>query len=476
MRFELIKLDRDFNPNNVVTNHEPIDKKSNRNKFTNDGIFSEIIFGKMPSTGRDYSCECGETHGKFLNQLICNECGTKVIDRSAIFDKKGWIDLGGYYVINPLFYYYFTKILTAKTLENILQKGYFLDTGGEMIDNSLLTEETEGKKKTAKSNKSKYYNIGIIEFMNNWKEIVAHHINMSDIKAIKYLNLLYAHEDKIFVSHLPIFSIILRPALVVGDKVIFNEINSTFNIIIRTVNLLKNQTNEETTIYSVEASLNKIQKHINYAFQYIIKTLNGKKGHIRNTILGTRINFSCRSVITPLPTGYLHDEIIIPYLGFLELYKFHIINILTKDHNMSMREANNTWHLAQSNKIKAVNMAIEKLLRKKNYDGTTGQFCLLNRNPTIAFGSILRCRIINVKDGKTISICNSSTKFMNADYDGDVLSVIPLLDDDLAKAFESFNPRNMIISRDGLFTNKLAKMSKDHVLGISILTEDIPSM
>ena len=60
---------------------------------------------------------------------------------------------------------------------------------------------------------------------------------------------------------------------------------------------------------------------------------------------------------------------------------------------------------------------------------------------------------------------------MNGDYDGDVLAVIPLLDDDLAKLFSIFNPCTMIISRDDLRVNKLAKKRNDHVLGISILTE-----
>jgi hypothetical protein len=56
----------------------------------------------------------------------------------------------------------------------------------------------------------------------------------------------------------------------------------------------------------------------------------------------------------------------------------------------------------------------------------------------------------------------------------DVLSVVPLLDSDLADAFSCFDPRMMYVSRDHTGLNRVMRLNKDHVLGLSVLTEDAP--
>ena len=71
-----------------------------------------------------------------------------------------------------------------------------------------------------------------------------------------------------------------------------------------------------------------------------------------------------------------------------------------------------------------------------------------------------------------MSIHNNILKLMGADYDGDVVALIPLLDADLAEAFRIYDPRLMTISRDGPRVNRAMNLDKDHVLGLSVLTED----
>ena len=60
----------------------------------------------------------------------------------------------------------------------------------------------------------------------------------------------------------------------------------------------------------------------------ILDAVKSKSGIIRNQICGTRINFSARNIISPARAGIKIDEIVLPYLTFLELYKFEIISIL----------------------------------------------------------------------------------------------------------------------------------------------------
>ncbi len=77
----------------------------------------------------------------------------------------------------------------------------------------------------------------------------------------------------------------------------------------------------------------------------------------------------------------------------------------------------------------------------------------------------------------TMSIHNGVLKLMGGDYDGDVLSLVPLLDRDLAEAYRVFDPRTMYVSRCGSGLNGAMKLDKDHALGVSVLTEDpLPKM
>jgi len=53
----------------------------------------------------------------------------------------------------------------------------------------------------------------------------------------------------------------------------------------------------------------------------------------------TRINFSARNVITPAFSKHDIDEVVMPYLTFLELYKFQIVNVLQKADGVNYNEA-----------------------------------------------------------------------------------------------------------------------------------------
>jgi len=53
----------------------------------------------------------------------------------------------------------------------------------------------------------------------------------------------------------------------------------------------------------------------------------------------SRLNFSSRCVITPAFYKYKIDEVVMPYLAFLELFKFHIINILQKTKDINYNDS-----------------------------------------------------------------------------------------------------------------------------------------
>ena len=217
------------------------------------------------------------------------------------------------------------------------------------------------------------------------------------------------------------------------------------------------------------AGLLRIQTGCNEVFKYLLEKLKGKRGFLRGNILGMRVNFSARCVIVPQAPGKSIDEITIPYLTFLELYKFQLINIYRKLHSCSYEEATKNWHNALSTFDSVFYSAMEEMIKKAE-----GLPVLLNRNPTINFGSILLMRITDVKkdlNDYTLSLNNAVLPSLGADYDGDVLNIISLIDEDFDKIFEAFSPKKMVISRDLVEMNSNFLPNKDYILGLHILTE-----
>jgi DNA-directed RNA polymerase beta' subunit len=460
MKIKLVSLNKDFDITKVVSNHIPLIEKTG--KFSDEGVFSERIFGRLPSSGREYSCDCKLFEGRFYEGILCKECHTPVTCRDTVFSKKGWIDLVDYNIINPLFFQYFKKIIGNVQFLKIISQKKVLTVNG-------LIKEIQKV--------GPYDNIGFLEFQQCWEEILDYytHKKRNFPKIIELTNTIKENSEFIFTSKIPIYNHILRPVMMVDKQMIFDEVNNYYNLLINNSNILKNCIEEERTITNINSILYRIQERANEIFDHVLFILSGKGGYLRGDLLGVRINFSARCVITPLPPGYEQNQVVIPYLTFLELFRFQLINLLSRIHSISLVKANEIWYKAQTKFDQTVYHAMTELINRTNGD-REGIPALLNRNPTLSFGGILQVRIVGVKEDYkdyTMSIHNGILKLLAADFDGDVLCIIPLLDKTFADSFEIYDPRQMLVSRDGPKLNRAMVLDKDHVLGISILTEDL---
>ena len=78
------------------------------------------------------------------------------------------------------------------------------------------------------------------------------------------------------------------------------------------------------------------------AYSLIFTSLTEKEGHIRRNILGGKVNFSSRNVI--IPDARLRSyQVRLPYVGFMELYKEEIINLIVKLTGVSYNVAVDEW-------------------------------------------------------------------------------------------------------------------------------------
>lgn len=212
--------------------------------------------------------------------------------------------------------------------------------------------------------------------------------------------------------------------------------------------------------------------YVNSIIKIIIDiSIKKKKGWLRSHLMGSRINNSARNVLGPLvlDDGLTLEDIAVPYKTYLELYKKQLINLLVKTKGINYVKANYIWVKSTL----SFNPEMYKYMLELNKKSKYGQYILINRNPTINIGSILRLKIKIIKDDyddNTLQISNNILSSCNADFDGDVLNMIPLFNKHLIEVFECFAPYKLMInSNDGKFNSDFS-LEKEQKIGLFVMT------
>jgi hypothetical protein len=457
----------------TLTDESPINKRTMEgNAFS---IFAPEL-GSPTNTDldiREFSCKCGDLTGRFYEGEVCENCGEPVTEYiGGDLDKFGWFALEPYNVINPAAYEMIQKTVGGKNLSRILDYQVNIDLDGRTIINNLDA-------------KNPWANIGLIEFRRRFKEIISYYGAVRG--KMEEANLLLENEDKVFVSHIPVMSTLLRPAFTSTERKMlsFDPINAAYSSIISNVNLLKESLSGRSkvtalpTLYSIQMSLQKL-------YLNIVGKLTGKTHLIRSGILGSRLDFSSRMVIVPMVGKYSAvDALEMSYKGFIELYKLEIINCMrrglgsTAFVNMTVYEIMEYMtRVEYSHQVDGEIYNIIDLLVRR-FEG--GLRVLINRNPTLELGSIQCMHIVHVtRDArrKTLSIPLTSLKPMNADFDGDVLNVYALKEKCTIDAFDrGFNPRRLMLDRTGdNYFNKDLGLIKDQLTNLFSLFTPLKDM
>jgi DNA-directed RNA polymerase beta' subunit len=491
MKIRKISSIKLFNPDNVVTSSEIYSRRNElvmedgmmkeARSFEDKGLFSKRIFGNL-NADEEFSCECGKFTGKLYEGLTCDKCNAEVKVFQANIDKVGWIDLKGHYIIKYVSYTLLEKVIGRENLKHIVHLPNKITMQGDIdLDEIRQIQKT--------SPEHRFWHVGLKKFRRNYMELVDEDlITDADRKKAKESDdgripgiLKYYHDlpgkkeekirsflegvDEVFTDKIPVISIVLRPAMRTADGLKLDELNNVYINILKNVEILNDEVNLTEIIRDITVEL--IQAEYFQLSTKIMDNIKSKSGLIRNQIMGTRVNFSARNIISPAKAGYKVDEIVLPYLTFLYLYKLEIVNIVSRIKGISLFEAEEVWHKASLK----VDQEVYKVMKKIITDEEIG--ILLNRNPTISYGSMLYLRVAGIKDDYedwTMSIHNGILSLLAGDYDGDVLNVISLKDSEMKEVFrEVFSPVSLIIdSNNGKFNTAL-NLERDQVLGLSNL-------
>ena len=309
-----------------------------------------------------YRCQCGEFKSRQFEGQICPLCGTKVEYKDSNINVTGWITLGENRIISPYYYQKLNEAFGGKVIfPDIIYAKYKIDTDGNRIKAKPEDMDEEPS--------SEWAGIGVDEFYTRYEEILET-LKLKRKNKAKCIDFLLKEKRKVFVSHIPIISTMLRPQSITSDTFYYTKIDQIINPMYSLAESLKTCNDSER-----DYILERLQKRVNETWDIYFEELHGKEGHIRHNILGGSLNYTSRNVICPDPT-LKDNEIDLSYNTFLEVFKYKIIYYIMKLEDITLAKAYNIWKKAAKFDKRVYDIMlfmIEKLDLR----------VLINRNPTL---------------------------------------------------------------------------------------------
>ena len=375
-----------------------------------------------------YHCKCGKYIGATFEGEKCPECNTVIEYKDVDIMYTGWLNFYPYKIINPLYYQRLQSALSKKNLENIISNENIITSSGVIRKHNDAIE--------VKKSMLTYHNIGLKEFYDNFEEIMLYYKGKRKQKA-DLIDSLIKDKDCVWTSKLPVYSTVLRPQGITVESYYFSPIDKQIHPLTNISLNLKKASPIEIPLYLYQA-----QMRANELWALNFSLIDGKHGWARANVLGGQFNYSGRNVIVLDPTLKI-DEVDISYKSFIVQFSGLLIKKIIKDKGWTITKAHN-FLKSKFMFDQYVYDMMQEIVTERDVK------FILNRNPTITFGSILLMKIRKIKpdsDDMTLAIPSAILPGLNADFDGDELNSLGLSMEELETFFKGFSPVNMLINR-----------------------------
>ncbi|WP_413894362.1 DNA-directed RNA polymerase subunit beta' [Candidatus Skiveiella danica] len=417
-----------------------------------DGLFCAKIFGPI----KDYECLCGKYKRLKHRGVICEKCGVEVTQTKVRRERMGHIDLAA-----PCAHIWFLKSLPSRlglvldmTLRDIERVLYFeayvvTDPGMTPLKKfSIMSEDDYDAKRKEYGDEfeAKMGAEGIKELLHGIDldlstERLRGDLTGSEVKVkknAKRLKVLEAFKKSgikpewMVLDVLPVLPPDLRPLVPLdGGRFATSDLNDLYRRVINRNSRLRRllelkapeiiARNEKRMLQEAVDSLldnGRRGKAMTGANKRALKSLadmiKGKSGRFRQNLLGKRVDYSGRSVITVGPTLKLH-QCGLPKLMALELFKPFIFARLE-----TMGIA--TTIKAAKKEVESGTPVVWDILEEVIKEHPV----MLNRAPTLHRLGIQAFEPILI-EGKAIQLHPLVCAAFNADFDGDQMAVhVPL--------------------------------------------------
>jgi len=463
-----------------------------------DGLFCARIFGPV----KDYECLCGKYKRLKHRGVICEKCGVEVTLTKVRRDRMGHIELA-----SPVAHIWFLKSLPSRiglmldmTLRDIERVLYFesfvvTEPGMTTLERGQLLGEEEyldaleehGDEFEAKMGAEavldllRELDLGqlIAEMREELPTINSETKRKKITKRLKLMESFHQsgnNPEWMIMTVLPVLPPDLRPLVPLdGGRFATSDLNDLYRRVINRNNRLKRLLdlaapdiivrNEKRMLQeAVDALLDNgrrgraITGSNKRPLKSLADMIKGKQGRFRQNLLGKRVDYSGRSVITVGPTLKLH-QCGLPKKMALELFKPFIYGKLERRgmattikaaKKMVEREVAEVWDV------------LDEVIREHPV--------LLNRAPTLHRLGIQAFEPVLI-EGKAIHLHPLVCAAYNADFDGDQMAVhVPLtIEAQLEARALMMSTNNILSPANG---EPIIVPSQDVVLGLYYMTRD----
>jgi DNA-directed RNA polymerase subunit beta' len=462
-----------------------------------DGLFCAKIFGPV----KDYECLCGRYKRMKHRGVVCEKCGVEVIQSKVRRERMGHITLA-----TPVAHIWFLKSLPSrignvmdlslKELEKVLyfESWIVLDPKDTPLKKQeLLTDEEYSDAIEQYGENGFVVGIGAeavrqlleeIDLEKLYDELRSEVVSVvSDtkkkklVKRLKVVEALRKSGNKpewMILTVLPVIPPDLRPLVPLdGGRFATSDLNDLYRRVINRNNRLKRLQELNAPEIIIRNEKRMLQEAVDVLFdngrrgraitgtnkrplRSLSDMLKGKQGRFRQNLLGKRVDYSGRSVITVGPDLRLH-QCGLPKKIAIELFKPFVYNrLLEKGYVTTVKSAKKLVERETAE----VWDALDEVVREYPV--------ILNRAPTLhrlgmqAFEPVLI-------EGKAIRLHPLVCTAFNADFDGDQMAIhVPLSIEAQTEARVLMMSTNNILSPAS--GTPVIVPSQDIVLGIYYLT------
>lgn len=396
----------------------------NNSEFTNPKVMEDFIkqlFYEMDDE-LEYicSCECGEYRGNYYEGSTCPLCGTVVSSKfTTALNNLNWLGIPPEFpaVLHPIFFTIFKEWLgKTKSVKGARAKKVPIIQA--ILDPSVPLPEDI--KHVVKEQGQTYFN-------EHYEEII--HFFLHDYRPKKgnrwnpYIEYMMIHyKNSIFTRKLPILHPSFHPLAKDGKVKTVDSTASMMMPVVVDLSIAGNTIRRKITPKRyVDRTLWKAySRYIEYSESIITKKLADKFSHNRRHVVGARVHWSYRAVITPLITRHMGDEIELPFKIACNNLKYEIINILMK-RGLSYNDAVAKQVKSLVTWDEEIYQVIEEIIKGWQAQGFLGLPLLMGRNPTLIHSAIQLFYMRRVKRDladNTISFSPRVCAGPNADFDG----------------------------------------------------------
>jgi len=462
-----------------------------------DGLFCARIFGPV----KDYECLCGKYKRMKFKGVICEKCGVEVTLSRVRRERMGHIELAA-----PVAHIWFLKSLPSRiallldmTLKDIERILYFenyvvLDAGlTPFTTHELLTEEQYLDAQDEYGADSFTAKIGaeairdILLALDLEKIAADLRVEIAEAttelkpkklaKRLKIVEQFIVSGNKpewMIMTVIPVIPPELRPLVPLdGGRFATSDLNDLYRRVINRNNRLKRLIELRAPDIIIRNEKRMLQEAVDALFdngrrgrtitgankrplKSLSDMLKGKQGRFRQNLLGKRVDYSGRSVITVGPNLKLH-QCGLPKKMALELFKPFIYSRLeAKGFSSTVKQAKK---LVEKEKPEVWDI-LDEVIREHPV--------LLNRAPTLHRLGIQAFEPMLI-EGKAIRLHPLVCSAFNADFDGDQMAVhVPLsLEAQLEARVLMMSTNNILHPANG---QPIIVPSQDIVLGLYYLS------